>query len=84
MLSDSWIVTSPGMTDKAAVENHGRLHVHNILGNPEATARSCPTNASRARWFDNYSHRVDGGMLTITNFRFGATEPARPLPAPAA
>ena len=23
------------------------------------------------RWFDNYAHRVSGGMLTIRNFRFG-------------
>lgn len=71
VLADSWIVTSPTMIDKAVVENHGRLKVQNILGNPEALVRSCPSNASRARWFDNYSHRVDGGMLTISNFRFG-------------
>lgn len=71
VLADSYVITSPNMTDKGVIENHGRLHVRNILGNPESNQRSCPTNASRARWFDNYSHRVDGGMLTISNFRFG-------------
>lgn len=54
VLADSWIVTSPTMVDKAVVENHGRLKVRNILGNPEALLRSCPSNASRPRWFDNY------------------------------
>ena len=71
VLADCYIITSPNMTNKAVVENHGRLHVRNILGNPESSSKSCPSNRSRARWFDNYSHRIDGGMLTISNFRFG-------------
>ena len=71
VLADSWITTSPTMADKAVVENHGRLKVSNILGVPRNLPSSCPPNSTRQRWFDNYSHRVDGGMLTIRNFRFG-------------
>ena len=61
------------MTDKAIIENHGRLKVSNILGVPQnlLPTKSCPSNSTKQRWFDNYAHRVDGGMLTIRNFRFG-------------
>ena len=59
------------MNDKAVVENHGRLKVSNILGVPQNPPKQCPPNSTKQRWFDNFSHRVDGGMLTIRNFRFG-------------
>ena len=28
-------------------------------------------NASKQRWIDNYSHRIDGGTVHVRNFRFG-------------
>ena len=64
------------MWNKSVIENHGRLHVENILGVPQNQGQghdnmSHTSNASLNRWFDNYSHRIDGGLLHIRGFRFG-------------
>ena len=76
VFEDSWITTSPTMFNKSVIENHGRLHVDNILGVPQNMGMGHnnmgnTSNASRNRWFDNYSHRIDGGILQIRGFRFG-------------
>lgn len=35
-------------------------------------------NASKQRWIDNYSHRIDGGTIHVRNFRFGGESPNLP------
>jgi len=77
VISDCWISTSREMKNKAVIENHGVMHVENLLGvprvrrgeegfslewvDPQGTKRT----ASNQRWIDNY------GAVHIKNSRFG-------------
>lgn len=71
-ITDCWITTSSNMSNLAVIENHDKLMVANILGVPQNRNGSHDaTNATRMRWIDNYSHRVDGGTLHVQNMRFG-------------
>jgi hypothetical protein len=74
VLRDSWISTSCNLTDGAVIENHDKLFISNILGVP-CNRRG---NASKQRWIDNYSHRIDGGTVHVRNFRFGGESTGLP------
>ena len=66
--SDSWITAHENMTDMAVIANHDKIMISNILGVPQNRKK---TNATRQRWIDNYSHRVDGGTVHVRDVRFG-------------
>ena len=40
--SDSWITSSPNMSDAAVIENHDKIMISNILGVPQVTIRPSP------------------------------------------
>jgi hypothetical protein len=73
---DSWISTSCDLTNGAVIENHDKLFISNILGVPCNHVN--PPNASKQRWIDNYSHRIDGGTVHVRNFRFGGESAGLP------
>jgi hypothetical protein len=73
---DSWISTGCELHDGAVIENHDKLFIRNILGVP--CNRVTPPNASKQRWIDNYSHRIDGGTVHVKNFRFGGESSGLP------
>ena len=60
----------------AVIENHDKLFISNILGVPCNDVK--PPNASKQRWIDNYSHRIDGGTVHVKNFRFGGESSGLP------
>ena len=66
--SDSWITGHPDMTNMAIIENHDKIMISKILGVPQNRGE---TNATRQRWIDNYSHRMDGGTVHVRDVRFG-------------
>lgn len=77
VVRDCWMSTSPQMKDKAVMENHGVMHVENLLGVPrkgsgddgfieewvDPAARTRIT--TNQRWIDNY------GVIHVRNSRFG-------------
>ena len=67
VLADSWVTTSPNMTDKAAIENHGRLKVSNILGVPENPPKQCPPNSTKQRWCVRGINKCKAGCGTVAS-----------------
>jgi hypothetical protein len=58
VIRDCWITSSTKMKDKAVIENHGVMHVENLLGVPGV-------NNTDQRWIDNHS------ILRASGCRFG-------------
>jgi hypothetical protein len=74
-MEQCWISSSCTMEDKAVIENHDKIFLRDIVGVPCNPNQSNKTDRqSSGRWIDNYSHRVDGGMVHARNFRFGGED----------
>lgn len=54
-----------------------KIRIENILGVPCNPGGSLVT---KQRWIDNYSHRIDGGNLHVSGFRFGGEGRCRCTP----
>jgi hypothetical protein len=75
-VDDTWISSAAAMDSMAVIENHGVMHISNLLGVPRVSgAREDWTDpsgrtrtASRQRWIDNY------GVLHVRNSRFGGED----------
>ena len=71
----SWISTSCTMEDKAAIENHDKIFLRDIVGVPcNPNQKNATDRESSGRWIDNFSHRVGGGTVHATNVRFGGED----------